>query len=164
MKSSQGLVKFVISCWTRPRTTSGYSKEKWSKWPWSSRPVRKIHFKAYIIHWHGPMNFAVGAAKHVFFYKKGKGLWQRIIFMIIFHKLFLGEEKMKTREDKRMVRLELFFKTTLFRTYIQKISTFTFWCMAIRLGAHWVYTNWGAQRLANCFFKNSNMKLDHEVR
>ena len=29
MKSSQGLVKFVIGCWIRPGTTSVYTKEKW---------------------------------------------------------------------------------------------------------------------------------------
>ena len=38
--------------------------------------VHKIYvFKAYIIHWHGPINFVVGEAKHVFLKEKAKSLW-----------------------------------------------------------------------------------------
>ena len=61
LKLSQGLVKFVIGCWTCPRTTLVYSKEKMSEWP---------YFKVYIIHWHGPTSFAVWEAKEVLWYKK----------------------------------------------------------------------------------------------
>ena len=37
MKSSQGTIKYVIGCWTRPDTTSVYTKGKMPRWPWSSR-------------------------------------------------------------------------------------------------------------------------------
>ena len=43
MKSSQGLVKYVIGCWTRPESTSVYTKGKMSDRLWSSRsPKRQI--------------------------------------------------------------------------------------------------------------------------
>ena len=44
------------------------------------------------------------------------------------------EEKIKTREDKRMAVLEFFGHV------LKKISTFTFWCMVIPLGPHSIYT------------------------
>jgi hypothetical protein len=40
---------------------------------------------------------------------------------------------MKTKEDKRMFKLEYFVEIALFWGYIRKISTFTFWCMVILL-------------------------------
>ena len=60
----QSLVKFVIGYWTRPVTTSVYTKEKTSEWPCSWGP-QKTYFKVYIIHWHGPTSFVVGEAKEV---------------------------------------------------------------------------------------------------
>ena len=54
-------------------------------------------------------------------------------------KIILGEEKLKTREDKRMIKLDFFyffFKTILFGHVLRKIITFTFWCMVIPLGSH----------------------------
>ena len=54
--------------------------------------------------------------------------------------MFLGEEKMKTREDKRKVNLEFFlFQNYLYCEYIRK-SALTFWCMVVPLGPHSVYT------------------------
>ena len=43
---------------------------------------------------------------------------------------------MKTREDKRMVKLELF----LWACIKKKISTFTFWYMVMPLDPRLVYT------------------------
>ena len=45
---------------------------------------------------------------------------------------------MKTREDKRMVKL--FSHNCLFGAYVDKISTFIFRCTVIPLGSHLVYT------------------------
>ena len=59
-------------------------------------------------------------------------------FQRIFNEIFLGEENMKTREDKR-IKLDSLSKTTLFRYLINKI-TFIFGCMGIPLGPHLVYT------------------------
>ena len=53
---------------------------------------------------------------------------------------FFGKEKTKTTEDKRMIKLEFFFKTVLFWAYVNKPITFTFWCTIISLGPHLVYT------------------------
>ena len=66
--------------------------------------------------------------------------------------LFWGEEKMKTREDKRMVKLDFFSQNCLFGAYIKNINTFTFWCMVIPLGPHLVYTQWRAQKLCKLVF------------
>jgi hypothetical protein len=60
-----------------------------------------------------------------------------------FHETFLEEEKTKTREDKRMIELDLKNKIPPkcpLWAYIKKISTLTFWFMVIPLGPHSVYT------------------------
>ena len=66
MKSSQGPVKSTIGCWTRPGTTTVYTKEKMSKLPWSLiLGPQKAYFKAYIFHQQGPTGFVAGEAKEV---------------------------------------------------------------------------------------------------
>ena len=55
---------------------------------------------------------------------------------------YFGEEKMKTRGIKRMVKLDFFFsKIALFGHVLgKKKSTHSFfWCMVIPLGPHSVY-------------------------
>ena len=54
MKSSQGPVQFVIGCWTRPMTTSVYTKEQMSEWPRSLRSLvswifNSFHIITYVI-------------------------------------------------------------------------------------------------------------------
>ena len=72
----------------------------------------------------------------------------------------MGEEKMKPREDKRMIKkiYFFFFPKLPFWTYVRKISTFIFWCMVIPLGPHSVYTWWGAQRLCELFFSRNGTR------
>ena len=41
--------------------------------------------------------------------RQNKPMAKKCYYDSIFLRIFLGEEKMKTREDKRMVKLELFF-------------------------------------------------------
>ena len=57
--------KFVIGCWTCPGTTSVYTKGKKCQSDYDVRGPQKTCLKAYIIHWHGLMGFAVGEAKEV---------------------------------------------------------------------------------------------------
>ena len=40
--------------------------------------------------------------------KKARAHGKELFFIITFNKIFLGEEKMKTGEDKRTVKLEFF--------------------------------------------------------
>jgi hypothetical protein len=54
--------KFVIGCWTRPGTTSVYTKKKWLMWPHSLRSPKDI-FQGLQYPLHGPTSFAVGKAK-----------------------------------------------------------------------------------------------------
>ena len=83
-----------------------------------------------------------------------------------------GEEKIKTREDKRMVNHDLiwlFFKTAFFGHILKKISTFTFWCMVIPLGPHSIYTMRSPNLCKLIFTKKSDherwtMKSDHGKR
>ena len=70
MKSSQGPLRFVIGCWTRPGTTSVYTKEKKCESDDGVRGHQKTYPKAYIIHWHGPTGFTVGEAKELLWWKK----------------------------------------------------------------------------------------------
>jgi hypothetical protein len=61
----------------------------------------------YLLTWSN--GFCSGRSKRGALVGKGKGPWQRndFILLIIFINFF-GEEKMKTREDKRMVKLDFF--------------------------------------------------------
>ena len=65
MKSSQGLVKSMIGCWTRHETTLIYIKEKECQSDHGVRGPQKTYFEATIIQWHGSMGFAVAEVKHV---------------------------------------------------------------------------------------------------
>ena len=49
------------------------------------------------------------------------------------------EEKSKTRENKRKVKLEFFQHYFYLGINYKKISTFIFECMVIRLGSHSVH-------------------------
>ena len=76
MKSSQDPIKFVIGYWTRPVTTSDYTKEIMSKWSWSSRSPKDI-FKGlhYLLTWSN--GFCSGRGKRGLLVEKRKGPWQR---------------------------------------------------------------------------------------
>jgi hypothetical protein len=55
--------------------------------------------------------------------------------------MFLGEEKMKIREDKRMIKLDfIFLKTTLFRHAFEKNLHIQFLIHGIPLSPHSIYT------------------------
>ena len=53
---------------------------------------------------------------------------------------FGGKEKIKKKEDTRMVKFELFFTLHSLDIYYKKIITITFVCMVIPLHPHSVYT------------------------
>ena len=76
MRSSQGLVKFVVGCWTHPGTTLINTKEKMSEWTWSSRSPKGI-FKGlhYLLTWSNW--FCGGRGKRGALIEKGKGLGQK---------------------------------------------------------------------------------------
>ena len=63
-----------------------------------------------------------------------KYFYNRILMKFLF-----GEEKMKTIEDKRMVKLE-FLSRFLFLDIYYKNQDIIFWCMVISLGPHSVTT------------------------
>ena len=90
MKSSQGLVKIVIGCWTRPGATTVRSKEKMSEWSWSSRPLKDIRQGLhYSLTW--SKGYCGGRGKRDALVEKGKGPQQRNNFIIIFWwTFFLG--------------------------------------------------------------------------
>jgi hypothetical protein len=54
--------------------------------------------------------------------KKSKGQWQKNIIVINFDGIFVGEEKMKSKEDKRMTKLDFLFRTA-FLNIIKQNST-----------------------------------------
>ena len=65
-----------------------------------SRGFQKTCFRAYIIHWHGPSDFAAGVAKRGALIEKGKGPWRRNILIIKFSiEFFIGGGR--EVEDKR---------------------------------------------------------------
>ena len=72
--------------------------------------LKKIYFKMYIIHWHGWMGFTVGEAKEVLYKKKTRAHPREILFLKKFNEILFGKEKMKTSNDKWMVKLEFIFQ------------------------------------------------------
>jgi hypothetical protein len=77
---------------------------------------------------------------------------------------------MKTREDKKMVKLFFFFcffKTILLGLYRKQINTFSFWSMVTSLSTFGLHLVRGPKALQKCFLKNSDhggwiMKSDQE--
>ena len=60
--------------------------------------------------------------------------------------MFFGEEKMKTKVDKKMVKLD-------FWAYTKKISTFTFGAWSFLLVHIWFTPNEGPKAFVDYFFK-----------
>ena len=56
-------VKYVIGCWTLPKSILVYTKEKLSESDHGGWDPQMTDFKAYVILWHGPMGLVVGEAK-----------------------------------------------------------------------------------------------------
>ena len=108
MKSSQGLVKFVIGYWTCPRTTSVYTKEKNCHSDHGVRGPQKTYVKAFLIHQHGPMGFAVGEGEEVLWSKETRAHGKETLFPSNFIILFFRREVM-TKEDKITVKFDFFF-------------------------------------------------------
>ena len=72
--------------------------------------------------------------------RKSQGpMAKKCCFNKIWMNFFRGE-KTKTREDKRMVKLDYLFLKNSFCGHILKNNTFFFWCMVIPLRPHLVYT------------------------
>ena len=126
MTSSQGPVKYVIGCWTCPGTTSIYTKEKCQS-DYGVRGPQKTCCKAYLIHKHGRTIFALGEARRgALVGKKQRPVAEKCCCdkkknqWIFFGRG--GEEKTKTREDKRMINPDLFiyYQTALFGPMLTK--------------------------------------------
>ena len=104
MKFSQGLVNFGIGCCICLATTSVYTKEK-CQGDHEVQGLQKICVKAYIIHRCGSMGFVVGEPKEVLQQKIVRAHDTTMLLYTNFNEFYFGKEKMKTREDKRMVKL-----------------------------------------------------------
>ena len=114
MKSSQGLVKYVIGCCTRLGTTLVHTKEKTWEWPWSSRSP-KDRFEG------------LHRGKRVTLVEKKTRVHGKEMFFIInLNELDDKEEKTKRREDKRMVQLECFQNYPFWTFFFLEISTVIF--------------------------------------
>jgi hypothetical protein len=59
----------------------------------------------------------------------------------ILRNLFWGKKKMKTREDKQMIKKiknKIPLQNCILWAFIKKNITFTFWCMVIPFDPHWI--------------------------
>ena len=81
----------------------------------------------------------MGEAKEVLWKKNTRAHVREILLKSNFNEFDFREEKTKTREDKRMVKL-VFVQNCLFWTYIEKVNTFIFWCTIVPLDPHLIYT------------------------
>ena len=168
MKSSQVFVNYVIGYWIRLGTSSLYTKENIRGWPWSLRCPIDIIFKVlhFLLTWSNM--FCSGRGKRGALVENDKGpMAKKCCYNKISMKVSFEKEKMKTREDKQMVKLNFFsFQNWLFGAYIiKKISTIIFWCTVIPRGPHLVFTEWGAQRPCKLSFQDIGAwKWDHQVK
>ena len=136
-KSSKGPVKFVIGCWTRPRTTSVYTKEQNVKVSMGVRGPQKIYILRptlsndvvqRVLWWEKPQKRCSS--------RKRRGPQQR---NVVIDDVYIRKEK--TREWSNLISFLFFsFQNYHLGKYIKKFNTFTFWCMVIPLGPHSVYT------------------------
>ena len=145
MKSSQGLLKFVIGCWTRLGITSVYTKEKIVRVTMKFE-VPKRHIAGLtlftdmvqrILRWEKQKRCSSRKRK-----EKGKALMIEMCcyndFLMIF--FFGGGGKRRWRQENGQTWI--FLKTTRFGHILkEKISTFIIWyTVTLPLGPHWVYT------------------------
>ena len=131
MKLSQGSVKFVVGCWTRTGNTLVYTKEEMSDWPWSSRSPKYIcECLHYLLTWSNGFCGERGKRGIVVENKSGPTIPKCCYVKFVMNFPF-GEKKMKTREENRMVKVDILFKTTLFGHILKKIqhNHFFFGCM-----------------------------------
>ena len=169
MKLFQGPVKYVIGYWARLGTTLAYTKAK---------NVRvTIEFEAPKRHILRP-TLSTDMVQRVLWWRrksgarveKGKGPWQRNVVLINSQWfIFEGEERMKTKEDKSMVKLDFRFPKLPFWDIYSKIITFTFWCMVIPLCPIWFTPSERPKSFVKCFLKeigpwSLTMKSDHGQR
>ena len=118
MTSSQGLVKFMIGCWTRPGTTLVNTKEKMSEWPWSSRsPKDMFQGLHYPLTWSN--KFCDGWSKRDALIEKGRGPWQRIDVIMNFWWKVLGKRRWRQENGQTwffnlFILFDFSFKTPLF--------------------------------------------------
>ena len=121
MKSSQGHVKSMIRCWTHLGTTSVYTKEKkMSEWLGSSKSPNDI-FQGlhYPLTWSN--GFSAKRGKRGALVEKSGSSWHRnVVIMKISMNFFSRDKTMKTREDKRMVKLEFVLKKLPVLEFLKK--------------------------------------------
>ena len=137
MKSSQGPVKFVIGCRTRPGTTLVYTKEK---------NVRvTIEFEVHIRHsWRSKLS--IDMVQHVLQWERQNICSSRkrqgpMAEKRCYNKvLILKGKRRQIQEMTREWSNFNFFLNRSFWTCIKKTNTFPFRCTVIPLGPHSVYT------------------------
>jgi hypothetical protein len=157
MKLSQGPVKYVIGCWTRHWTTSVYTKEKMSKWPWSLRFSKDV-FKGphYPLTWSN--EFCSGRSKRGALIVKGKGAWQRNVDIIIFLGGICFGGKRRWRQEKTREWSNLISSLKIaFLGHILKISTHSlFGAWSFLLVHIWFTPSEGPKSFVNWSFKKPN--------
>ena len=103
-------VKYVNGCWTHPGATSVYIKEKTNvrvimKFEVPKRhilrPTSSIDMVQRVLWW--------GRQKRCSCRKRQGPMPEKCCYNKFFDGIFMGEEKMKTREDKKMTSSEFFF-------------------------------------------------------
>ena len=116
-------VIYVIGCWARPGTTSVYTKEKMSEWPWSLRSSKDI-FKGlhYPLTWSNGL--CGGRGKRGVLRKRQGPMAEKCchnnIFVIFF--FFGGGGRRKDEDMRRQENGQtwFFFQKYYFGEYIQK--------------------------------------------
>ena len=166
MKSSKGPIKFVIGCWTPPMTTLVYTKEKMSKWPWSSRSIRVLRLTLFtdmvqrVLRWEGE--------KRCYGRKKQGPMAKKRCYNK--YLLFFYWKKVKRSEDKRRQENGLtwiYFSTIPFLGIYMKKSAHPLFGAWLFLLVHIQCTpNEEPKGFVNWFFEKSDhgswtIKKDH---
>ena len=114
MKSSQGHVKYVIRCWARPGTTSVYTEPKKKVRVTMEFEVPKRHILRPTLSTDTVQRVSQWERQKRCSSRKRQGpMTKKYCYSKFLMNSFYGEEKMKTRDDKRMVKLDSFFFSKL---------------------------------------------------
>ena len=158
VKSSQGPVTFVIGCWTHPGTTTVYTKEKMSKWPWSSQvPKRHTLRPTWSMTW--PNMFCRGRGNKGAWVKKPRTHGKEILLKPILLMIFFGGREDEDKRRQKNYLTWIFFKTALFRLTLKTSAHSLFGAWSFLLVHIRITPSEGPKTLQIDFASNRTMKV-----
>ena len=87
--------------------------------------LQKTYFELwYVVHWNGPIGFALGEAKEVLWWTNYMGSWQKNVVMINFEEFWMGKRRWRQEKARAWSHLDFIY---LF------LSKLHFWGICLQL-------------------------------